>query len=182
MLFSFFITQWMNPIKGDWTELVKKDLKDFEIESSFDYIRSLSRDSFKNMVKKRARKYAFEKLKNKQMTHSKMKKLEYNKFTIQGYLNRKDIKLDHQRTIFKYRTRMEVYGENYREGRGPVDCILCGLHLDSQELIYQCPKIKTEINPVGSIDDVYKEEIDNQTIENIVQVTKYRRLKLENDK
>ena len=107
-----------------------------------------------------------------------MKKLEYKKFAIQEYLKRKDMKLEHQRTIYKYRTRMADYGENYREGRGSVNCPLCGLHLDSQELIFQCPMTETIINHGGHIEDIYKEKITNQTITQIIQVDGYRRQKL----
>ena len=31
MISKFFWTQWRNPTKGDWTETVKQDLKDFKI-------------------------------------------------------------------------------------------------------------------------------------------------------
>ena len=31
MVYSFFITQWYSPSKGDWTEQVKEDLMDFDI-------------------------------------------------------------------------------------------------------------------------------------------------------
>ena len=47
MLYSFFITQWNNPSKGDWTEYVKQDLKDFKIPQSFKLIQSKSKYTLK---------------------------------------------------------------------------------------------------------------------------------------
>ena len=47
MLFKFFITQWHSPSKGDWTEQVKKDLQDFKIPISFDYVQQKSKEALK---------------------------------------------------------------------------------------------------------------------------------------
>ena len=35
MLYQFFIVQWNNPTKGDWTETVKVDMADLEIPINF---------------------------------------------------------------------------------------------------------------------------------------------------
>ena len=59
MLGSFFVTQCNFPCKGDWFEIVKKDLEDLELPCTFDIIRSKSRDSFKNLVKKKTIEYAY---------------------------------------------------------------------------------------------------------------------------
>ena len=53
MLGSFFITQCNFPCKGDWIELVTKDLEDFGISNSFDFIKSKSKGVFKNLVKEK---------------------------------------------------------------------------------------------------------------------------------
>ena len=78
MLFSFFITQWHNPCRGDWTEQVKEDLCDFEIPCSFDYIERKSKETFKKIVKIKAKEYALRFLRRKQDTHSKMENLYYS--------------------------------------------------------------------------------------------------------
>ena len=51
MLYTFFITQWLNPTRGDWVLQVREDLKDLEIPCSFDFIRSESKLAFKTLVK-----------------------------------------------------------------------------------------------------------------------------------
>ena len=55
MLYSFFITQWNNPSKGDWTEYVKQNSEDFKIPQSFQLIQSKSKYTFKKLVKMRAK-------------------------------------------------------------------------------------------------------------------------------
>ena len=79
MLYSFFIVQWHNPSKGDWTELVKVDLVDFIIEASFENIQNKSKDSFKRIVKTKAREYALKILLEKKFHHSKMENVNYNR-------------------------------------------------------------------------------------------------------
>ena len=69
MLYKFFITQWNNPTNGDWSLQVKEDLEDLEINCSFDFIKSKSTDTFKNLVKKKVKSYALKILKTKQEKH-----------------------------------------------------------------------------------------------------------------
>jgi hypothetical protein len=47
IMYTFFLTQWHNPCKGDWTEQVKEDLADFKIQCSFEEIERRSKESFK---------------------------------------------------------------------------------------------------------------------------------------
>ena len=68
MLYSFLMTQWHNPTKGDWTEQVKQDLEDFEIPCSFESMKSKSKETFKKMVKVRAKEHALKILLSKKGT------------------------------------------------------------------------------------------------------------------
>ena len=51
MLYKFFITQWFNPTKGDWTETVREDLSDFGMSPDIEYYEK-GKYSIKNEVKK----------------------------------------------------------------------------------------------------------------------------------
>ena len=55
MLYTFFITQWQNPTRGDWTNQVKEDLEDLGIPCSFTVIQSKSKEAFKKLVKTRTK-------------------------------------------------------------------------------------------------------------------------------
>ena len=70
MLFSFFITQWYSASPGDWTEQVKLDLDDLNIQCDFYYIEKKSTDSFKRLVKRKAKDLAIENLQKKKSIHS----------------------------------------------------------------------------------------------------------------
>ena len=72
-LYQFFITQWLNPNRGDWTETVKETMEEYNISIDFEYLKSKSKDSFKKMVKEQENKNAMRILKEKQAKHTKMK-------------------------------------------------------------------------------------------------------------
>ena len=166
MLYCFFITQWYNPSKGDWTEQVQADLKDFGIKSSFEHITSYSRTAFKSLIKEKAKELALYILTEKQQSHTKTKNLVYDTMKIKPYLTSKDLTLQQKKLIFRYRTRMENFGENFRGGRQQVSCPLCETHLDTQELSFQCPEIKAAIDPQRDIRDIYNEYISNELFKN----------------
>ena len=77
------------------------------------------------------------------------------------------LKTKQKKLIFKGRVKMFEFGENYRGGRPQVTCPLCSLHLDNQEMSYQCPVVKSGVDIVGNIEDIYKKEIQPETEETI---------------
>ena len=179
MLYSFFITQWHTPSRGDWTLQVQKDLSDFNIPCSFDYIQSKSKEAFKRIVKVKAKEIALNLLKNKQHQHSKLKNLNYKELKIQKYLMSEEVKTSQKKTNFKFRTHMENFGENYRGGNGPAICPLCKSHLDNQELSYHCEELKEKIEIKGTLKEIYQDNIKPETIETILKISEFRKLKLE---
>ena len=86
-----------------------------------------------------------------------------------------DIKVEQKRIIFKHRTRMAVYGENFRGGKDQVFCPFCKLHLDSQERSYSCPVISADVEIVGSIQNIYSDDIKLETVETIKKITESER-------
>ena len=108
-----------------------------------------------------------------------MEKLDYNEIKMQKYLLSEQLKPKQKRLIFKYRTRMAEFGENYRGGRSQVMCPLCETHLDNQELSYQCLEIRSKLKIMGKIEDIFKEEISLETAETIEKITELRRSWLE---
>ena len=178
MLYSFFITQWYKPSKGDWTEQIKLDLEEFNIPIDLEYISSKSKDSFKKIVKRKSKELALRKLLKSKANHSKMTNLEYDTIQMQNYFLREDVKIEQKRLIFKYRTRMAEFGENFRAGRHTVMCPFCDLHLDSQDLGAKCLIMKTHMKIIGNISDVYSEHISNGTIETIEKISEYRKQNL----
>ena len=65
-----------------------------------------------------------------------MKDLKYESIKIQKYFTRSDLSIEQKKLLFKFRTRMSDFGENYRAGRDKVICPLRESHMDNQELSY----------------------------------------------
>ena len=110
-------------------------------------------------MKVKAKEFALKELQQKQETNSKMTNLLYKDLTIQPYLTREDLTIQQKKMLFKYPTRMENFGENFRGSNGPVPCPLCGTHLDNQEMSFQCQIIKAELQPTGDITEIYRDDI-----------------------
>ena len=175
MIAKFFYTQWNEPTRGDWCEQVKEDLADLDIPISFEFIKSKSKDSFKNLVKNKVKEYALTVLTKKQESHSKMEPLHYTELKMQKYLKYEGVSVNQKRGLFKWRTRMEQFGENFRAGQDPIPCPLCRNHLDNQALSIQCAVIRKEMNPSKNIDDIFKDDICMETIETVTKITKCRK-------
>ena len=87
---------------------VKGNLEEFEVPCDFDFMKTRSKESFKKLVKRQAKKVALAKLKKKQAVHSKMSNLEFSKLELQSYFKLPGIKVDMQRNLFKFISRMAL--------------------------------------------------------------------------
>ena len=164
-----------NPIKDDWTEQVKLDLKDFQIAADLRKIGEKSQNCFKNHGKVKAAEYEYRRLITIKQTHSKMDNLKYSKLQMQGYLKLKNSDTKGAKILFKYRTRMARYGENYRMNGTPVLCPLCGLHLDNQVMAFNnCPEIKANVDIKGTYEDIFKPSPPAEVIKSLENIDQFR--------
>ena len=83
---NVFLEQSKDPIEGDFASLVKKDLKEFNIELSFEEIMNFSKVKFKQLVRNSCEKACFLYLKDQRSKISKGKEISYELFQIQSYL------------------------------------------------------------------------------------------------
>ena len=86
LIVRFFRAQLRNPSTGDWTEIVKNDLKDFQINETFEEISKYSKMAFKRKVAFACKKFTFNKLLKVKEGHQKGENVSYNQFKIQNYL------------------------------------------------------------------------------------------------
>ena len=114
MLHKFFVKQWFDPCRGDWTEKVKEDLEKFGIPCDWEFLKSKSKEAFKKLVKVKAHEHALRILTEKQGKHSKLEKLMYTEVKQQNYLTLEKLTKEEIRNIFKHRVRMAPYEENFK--------------------------------------------------------------------
>ena len=108
LIFKFFKAQLRNPSKGDWTEIIQKDLIDLEISDSFEEIAKLSKNVFKKKVASACKRYAFDKLISDRNNKdgSKGKDLTYTKLKTENYLINEKFSPQESKLLFKLRSRM----------------------------------------------------------------------------
>ena len=181
MLYNFFMTQWHNETIGDWTQQIKIDLDDLEIPCDFEYIKSKSRNTFKSMVKIKAKEYALKILTDKQEKHKKMKDLFYPELKIQDYFKITGIKSRQALTLFKWRVRMAPFGENFRGKEKFKMCPFCHSHSDSQKMAFQCEKMKKGGTIKGIYEDIFKNDVTIEIMETLIKIEELRE-KLETSK
>ena len=174
MFYTFFNTQWHNKTPGDWTEQIKLDVEDFGIPCNFEYIKSKSINSFKKLVKAKAKQYALNLLIEKQKKHSKMKNLSYTELAMQEYFKIEGISTKQAQNVFKWRVRMAPLGENFRGNEKLKMCPLCLSHPDNQTMIFKCESLKNRMKMECEFEDLYS---NNITLKTAITITKIEELR-----
>ena len=127
------------------------DLKTLKIDLSLNEIKLMKKSSFKNLVKKKCNLAALKYLNDIKVTHSKLDNLNYQTLEIQPYLTTSTIYPDMAQKIFKWRTRMENFKGNFKNGNDDISCILGCKEDDLQENFLNCKAIQDYVY-VGSTD------------------------------
>jgi hypothetical protein len=81
-----FKEQERNTTPGDFVELVKADLEKYNMVYDEESIQASQEDNFKTLLRKNIKEVAFNELKRKQESHSKVNEITYDKLEKQSYL------------------------------------------------------------------------------------------------
>ena len=134
----------------------------------------VKKNSFKNLVKIKAKVYCFFKLMKMKIKHTKMDNLFYSELRMQPYLKSNLFTAEQAKMIYSFRTRMSNFKENYRGSQGHSPCPLCFVHLDSQAMAFQCPTLKQEIKEKGNLDKIFSEKIPLDLVIKLTKILEYR--------
>ena len=174
MLYKFFIAQWENPVKHDWTEKVKSDLHDLGIRDDIPHLESKTQLWFKNSVKAKVKEFALDSLNEIKFKHSKMDNLIFTELKIQDYLVSENISVVQKRNIFHFRTRMANFSENFRGQDPPKPCQVCRSHVDCQEHSVNCAETMKNVNKKGKYDEIFSSSISSDTAIMLEQILRNR--------
>ena len=78
-----------------------------------------------------------------------MNNLGYSDLQIQKYLKCEQMSTAEAIAVYSYRTRMAIYSDDYKFQGDVTTCPLCHLHLDVQNLSFQCKEVKKNIQIGG---------------------------------
>ena len=156
---------------------MKQDLEEFEIEEDLNWIRSQSELSFKKIVKSKAKELTLELNPRK----GKMKNLFYIELELQEYLKNQNISTSEARAVFKFKTRMANFSENFKEGGFTKPCPLCKQtnELDTQQHSLSCRVIKENIEHDVKYEDIFFSDVDVKTAKVLDNILKFRKEKLD---
>ena len=145
LLSNFFRAQCEDPIRGDWVSQVRADMESLDLVMTFEDIRAIPKDTFKELVKKHVRATAFAGLKEIQESHSKSKKLKYNEMKMNDYLAANTGMTRNEKSFaFCARSHMLNVKKNFKFGKTDLKCSLGCDTMEDQEHILQCPVLKEE--------------------------------------
>ena len=162
----FFHAQLSNPVDGDWTKQVQKDLQDIDMNLSMNDIKSLSEDCLRTKVKNAISKAAFKWLTSEKLKKTKVMNISYEKFGIQEYLVSPEMETREKKLLFQMRTRMVDLKANYKNGHADISCPLCGTSEDNQKHVLECSTLlkNTAFVTDGCLaySDIFSNEVKKQ--------------------
>ena len=136
-----YIAQKKNPLKGDWIELIQKDLEDLGIPFDEEVIKNYTKCEFKSTIRRLLREHMFEDLRDDQKEHSKIKNICYPRFEVQEYLKTHQMNNHEVSLLFALRSRTSKQFRGNFPFYSDKMCPYCGKEEDSQEHCLKCDTI-----------------------------------------
>ena len=135
------------PIKGDFYTLVKKDFEMVGEVIDENTILSMSKETHKKKVKTKVTLAALKYLKEKQMNHSKVKDIIYEKLEIQPYMKSTIFLNDEVSLLFAIRSRLIDCKMNFKSKYSKDDllCSICYEEEESQIHVFKCKVLNNEL-------------------------------------
>ena len=139
---------------------------------TFEDIKAIPKDTFKELVKKHVRATAFAGLKEIQESHSKSKKLKYNEMKMNDYLvSNTGMTRNEKSFAFSARSHMLNVKMNFKFGKTDLRCSLGCDTVEDQEHILHCPVLKEENeNHQINYKDIYSN--DPSKVKNVTLILK----------
>ena len=122
-----FETQNRKRTPKDWITTVIKDMKELTLDFTFTHIKQMSKENWKQLVKRKIIENSFKKLLETKQKHSKVMNLEYEKLEMQTYLlpNRFECSKEDTQIIFKIRSNMTNAKMNKKIFHKTHKCTVC---------------------------------------------------------
>ena len=124
---------------------------------------------------------AFIDLLKRKEKHKKMENVQHTTFEMQNYLKQNQITPKQARTIFKFRTRMENFSENFKARKPTKQCQVCNESKDMQSHSLKCIGILEIIRIRGNIDEIFNKTISSNMARVLENMIRFREHYVENN-
>ena len=147
---KIYIAQKKSPCKGDWVLKIEEDRIKYDIDFSDEKIAEISEMVFKNYLKIKVRKYAFDELRDIQKEHIKVKHIQFNCLkSPQEYLTDKQFNNRLSSLLFNLRCQSVngVRGNFSNLFKDNTQCQFnCFDKEDSQEHMLECHELEKHLD------------------------------------
>ena len=124
---AVFLKQTERPMKGDYVNIVNKDLVDCKINLTYDQIKTLTKKKFKEIEKEAVRKASLQNLLNEKRMLSKGNDLKYEELKTQSYLlPGNNLSINDMRRILQIRIRDIPVRRNFPNAHKSQNCLFKG--------------------------------------------------------
>ena len=106
---------------------------------------------------------------------SKTENILYTSLKLQKYLELETLTKKQAIVLFKFRTRMSPFGENFRSGSLSTICPLCLSHVDSQENSLFCPTLRRQLSLNENYQDIFSQNIPKDLVQTLFDIYTYRK-------
>jgi hypothetical protein len=147
MIFRVYAAQKLSPVSGDWIHLLETDKRKFQIEMSDSEVSAISKQKFKNYIKKKAEELTIQFLAKLAMKHSKSDQLDVEDLSISPYLTDCRFSKEERELLFKLRSKTVDVKQNFPNAylNNDMLCDLCKLFTCTQSHPLQCPKLSCKL-------------------------------------
>ena len=138
--------QKLNPVRGDFCELVKSDIELVGEKFTDEYIIQSSKKSLKTEIKSKLEEAAFKYLQTKQKKHSKVCNIKYNKLQTQQYIKCPVFSNAEVNLLHSLRSRMVNVKDNFSSKfQNHLLCPLCENARDDQPHLLECTELQNRM-------------------------------------
>ena len=134
----------------------------------------MSKNAFKTLVKKHAKRSEFLRLLKIKESKSKMKNLLYSEFKLQDYLLLKNMNTCQAKALFKFRVRMAPFGQNFKGGQVMAICPFCENHADGQEESWKCKAMNEIIDIHSEYQEIFGQTFSDGIIKTVQNLYIFR--------
>lgn len=167
LIYKFFQTMIRKPTKGDWIEIVRKDLQDFDIKESFHELTTIKSEILKRKVKTACKKYSFNILMNQ--IKKKGETLIFKDLEMQEYLKSQRLNTSEAKFLFKIRSEMLQVKCNFKHmylnRQHGLSCSVCLSEPETMKHVATCP----ELNKTLSVDYEDLFSLNDETVAKAVK-------------
>ena len=170
MINRFFESQKNHETSKDWVSTVRRDLREIQIDLSFEEIKLMKKQEFKNIVKRKIEVNAKKKLEEKKSNHSKVKNLKHGYFGMQKYLkqSKMQISVEEMQLIFKLRSRVTNVRMNFKGMHEEWTCQVCQEDNETQEhIVQECKKMN-----INDLEKIEYEKINHGNVEEMLKIAR----------